>query len=177
MTFKARFKEGWAEYTDLPGFENYVIKFKPRIVHGKARATSLRLDEIDPDADIGLTAQRLASLPLQSLVNVAVKSTDFSLQPDLQDDLRRIAEADDSGYTDPRSVVSPKQVAEVWLRAYYKGEAPRRAVTETLGIHERTADNKINQAVEAGLIPAEYRRSHRTAKPRTKGTKKKKETD
>lgn len=167
MKGKLRKRDGevWAEFAGVPGFENYAITFRPRIVHGKPRATSLHFDEIDPDDLIGLTAQRLASLPLQHLVNLAIKMGDFTLQPDLQADLRRIKAADDTGYTDPRSVASPKQVATVWLTAFHRGDpAPRQAVCDALNIAERTAEKKIGQAVELGLIPAEYRRKNRTPK-------------
>lgn len=165
--------DGWFVVDDLRGWEDYSIRLKAESVKGRPRATALEVTCTTATAPIPLTAQRLGRLPLQSLAETAAllspesrKARENFFNAEVVDALERLTSApDDTDHSDPRSVVTPRRVAEVWLKAYLNNNpAPRRAVVDELGIGERTADNKINQAEELGLIPSELRRRRRAPK-------------
>lgn len=162
MGFKVEQKGKWTEVTHLPGYDGFTIRFTTTLVHGKRRASSIQIDA--PEGE-GLTSQRLGMLPLQQLVDAAMKVADFRLQPDLGHLIRIIQNSDQTGYSDPRAATTTAEVAAVWLEAYGLGRPPRAEVCTRLKISERTADNYIRKAEEQGLIPADLRRQHGKRRP------------
>lgn len=156
---RGRVRGGWFEVEQLRGFERFRVRVQAQVINGDIRATALHLDPLDPDAAQGLTSKRLATLPLQELANFAMRAGDFRRQSDLDRDLARLRGVRQTGGPrDPRRRTSPEAVAEVWLLAYHRGEPPRQAVCDALGISPRSADNYIREAVAQGLIPEAYRR-------------------
>jgi hypothetical protein len=171
-----KFTEG--AFTEMPGWEDWRVTICVDTVQGRPRAIGIKgIEFVGDGSSPPLTGRRLATLPLQAMADLLVKSVDWSLQPDLKRDLQRIRESDGTGYTDPRRVTTPKRVAEVYLQGVHDPAitAIRQFVAETLNISQRTAQNYITQAFELGLIPAEYRRRPlKTSGPVAEGAKNKK---
>lgn len=157
---------GWATFQGLNGFEPYAVRVRVEPRNGRPTCAAVHLDPLAKDAP-EVTAPLLARLPLARLVSIVTMSRDFTMQPDLQEELRRLASGDDTPIRDPRAATTPKEVAEIWLLAYYKGDrAPQAAVCKALNISPRTALNYIDKAEQMGLIRADLR--PRKNRPKTK---------
>jgi hypothetical protein len=143
--------DGWCTVHDLPGWESHAIAVRVAVVDGRARVTALRV-ESPPDAERGLTATALKSLPLGVIAMVALRAMpDTPRTGDLHAAMRKIAKRQAVPH-DPRAIATVEQVAEVWRLAYAAGEPPRAAVCRQLHLSTRTADRYIARAREAGLI-------------------------
>jgi hypothetical protein len=142
---------GWCTVHDLPGWESHTIAVRVAVVDGRARVTALRV-ESPPDAERGLTATTLKSLPLGAIAVVALRAMpDTPRTGNLHAAMRKIARRRAVPH-DPRARTTVQQVAEVWRLAHEAGEPPREAVCKQLHIAPRTADRYIARAREAGLI-------------------------
>jgi hypothetical protein len=143
--------DGWCTVHDLPGWESHAIAVRVAVVDGRARVTALRV-ESPPDAERGLTATALKSLPLGAIAVVALRAMpDTPRTGDLHAAMRKIGRQRAVPH-DPRALATVEQVAAVWQLAYEATEAPREAVCKQLNIAPRTADRYIARAREAGLI-------------------------
>lgn len=143
----------WITVRELDGFEPYVLRLKVERRSGIPTAVAIHLDPVSRDSP-PVTGPLLSRLPVTRLVRTLIKAVDFRLQPDLPDELRDLRKV---SAENPNTGESPADVAAVWLEAHHAGRAPRAAVAKHFRIGIRTADNRIREATNLGLIPEEYR--------------------
>lgn len=150
---------GWVTYSELPGWEAYIVAVRAAVVNGQPRVTALRVEPL-PDADPeGLAGARLRAIPLAALAVHALAATHTApAMGDLRAAMRRIAREQQVKH-DPRAKSAVEQVAAVWQLAYDAGKPPpRAAVVDQLHMSPRTADRYIARARVAGLIPEKRKR-------------------
>ena len=167
--------DGWTTVRPA-GWESFSVQVRVGAEDGAARIIGLRLEPKHTkttdafDACI-LTTARLRTFPLQALADAIYAKDDQKAQKGR----RKASEQSQSRIDRKKDVRQVTTVAAV-VEAYKADTtgAPRRYVSETLGIAERTAGRYIDQARDMGLLPRERPRHRKTQTSGTSRNSKKK---
>jgi hypothetical protein len=147
--------DGWVSLVDpLPGWEAFTVDLRADLVNGEPRLTGLRLEPRKGAraTDAVLTVNRLRTFPAGAFAASVYHLTHLTpvTLPEAVEALQDTAEA---LARHGRRTTSAEQVAHLYSAARKRGEAPRAAVCEALGISSRTADRYIGEARRRGLLP------------------------
>lgn len=145
--------DAWTSHTGVRGFEDFTIKVQTRQVGAERRLVGLAL-EPNTDAPVEalvLTSSRLRTLPLTTLLEQNRALTSLDLHGWAKAAKKTAAKAKDR----PRggTLAHAQAVAEVYQAASLAGQSPRDAVAEAFDIPAYTADRRIREAREMGVLP------------------------
>ena len=101
----------------------------------------------------GVTGELLRTIPVASIVRGLVWRNVLRVNPD--GDEPRYVRYRVPDLTDSSQDTVLRTVDEVYRVAAYVGDAPRLAVQQTLGVSKATADRRIRDARQAGLLDVE----------------------